>query len=85
MRLAFAAVDEQSTRQGKSQLRRIVSMRTRLIQRTDREPDAGPHNAVNRSGEVGRICHGESIVAARLRLAFGRKMDQTPTRAAPDP
>jgi|GEM_PF-140599 len=40
MRLAFAAVDEESTRQGKSRLRRIVSMLTRLIQRTDREPDA---------------------------------------------
>jgi len=39
-RLAFAAVDEESTRQGKSQLWRIVSMLTRLIQRTDREPDA---------------------------------------------
>jgi hypothetical protein len=32
----FAAVEEESTRQGKSQLRRIVSMLTRLIQRTDR-------------------------------------------------
>ena len=36
MLLAFAVVDEESTRQGKLQLRRIVSMLTRLIQRSDR-------------------------------------------------
>jgi four helix bundle protein len=36
MRKAFAAVEEEPNRQGKSQLRRIVSMLTRLIQRTDR-------------------------------------------------
>lgn len=35
---AFAAVEEEPNRQGKSQLRRIVSMLTRLIQRTDRVP-----------------------------------------------
>ena len=41
MLLAFAAVDEEWNRQGKSQLRRIVSMLTRLIQRTDRvRPEA---------------------------------------------
>jgi four helix bundle protein len=32
----FAAVEEEPNRQGKSQLRWIVSMLTRLIQRTDR-------------------------------------------------
>jgi four helix bundle protein len=36
---AFAAVDEESNCQGKSQLRRIVSVLTRLIQRTDRIAD----------------------------------------------
>ena len=36
MLLAFGAVDEESTRQGKSELKRIVSMLSRLIQRTDR-------------------------------------------------
>jgi hypothetical protein len=35
MLMAFAAVDEEPNRQGKSDLRRIVSMLTRLIQRTD--------------------------------------------------
>ncbi len=30
----------------------------------------GVHNAVNRSGEIGRILNGQSYVAARLRLAF---------------
>lgn len=34
--MAFAAVDEQSNRQGKSPWRRIVSMLTRLIQQSDR-------------------------------------------------
>ena len=34
--LAIAAVDEESNRQGKSPWRRIVSMLTRLIQRSDR-------------------------------------------------
>ncbi|MGE0761142.1 MAG: four helix bundle protein, partial [Pirellulaceae bacterium] len=33
--LAFSAIDEQANHQGKTQLRRIVSMLTRLIQRTD--------------------------------------------------
>ena len=33
---AFAAVEGEPNRRGKSQLRRIVSMLTRLIQRTDR-------------------------------------------------
>jgi len=33
---------------------------------------------VNRSGEVGRICHGESIVAARLRLAFDTNHEERP-------
>ena len=37
MLLMFAAADEEWNRQGKSQLRRIVSMLTRLIQRTDRD------------------------------------------------
>jgi hypothetical protein len=37
---AFAALDDDSNRQGKSQLRRIVSMLTRLIQRSDRVVDA---------------------------------------------
>jgi four helix bundle protein len=41
MLLVFAAVDEESTRQRKSQLRRIVSLLTRLIQRTERETEAG--------------------------------------------
>jgi four helix bundle protein len=36
MLMASAAADEESNRQGKSQLRRIVSMLTRLIQRSDR-------------------------------------------------
>jgi hypothetical protein len=34
-------MDEEANRQGKSQLMRIVSMLTRLIQRTDRVTDAG--------------------------------------------
>ena len=36
MLMAFAAVDEESNRHGKSQLRRIVSMLTRLTHRSDR-------------------------------------------------
>ena len=38
---AFSLMDEEANRQGKSQLKRIVSMLTRLIQRTDRVTDAG--------------------------------------------
>jgi hypothetical protein len=38
---AFSLMDEEANRQGKSQLIRIVSMLTRLIQRTDRVTDAG--------------------------------------------
>ena len=38
---AFSLIDEEVNRQGKSQLKRIVSMLTRLIQRTDRVTDAG--------------------------------------------
>jgi hypothetical protein len=38
---AFSLMDEEANRQGKSQLMRIVSMLTRLIQRTDRVTDAG--------------------------------------------
>ena len=37
---AFGVIDEEADRQGKSQLKRIVSMLTRLIQRTDRVVDA---------------------------------------------
>jgi hypothetical protein len=37
---AFAAIEEESNRVGKTQLRRIVSMLTRLIQRTGRATDA---------------------------------------------
>ena len=33
-------IDEEADRQGKAQLKRIVSMLTRLIQRTDRVVDA---------------------------------------------
>jgi four helix bundle protein len=40
MLVAFAAIDEESNRQGKSRLKRIVSMLTRLIQRSGRETDA---------------------------------------------
>ena len=36
---AFAAIDEESHHLGKSQLKRIVSMLTRLIQRTNRAAD----------------------------------------------
>ena len=37
---AFGGIDEEADRQGKSQLKRIVSLLTRLIQRTDRVVDA---------------------------------------------
>jgi len=40
MLMAFAVLDEEANRQGKSQLKRIVSMLTRLIQPTDGDPDA---------------------------------------------
>ena len=33
--MAFAVIDEEANRQGKSRLKRIVSMLTRLIQRSD--------------------------------------------------
>ena len=33
--IAFAVIDEETNRQGKSRLTRIVSMLTRLIQRSD--------------------------------------------------
>ena len=38
--VSTAVTDDDSTRHGKSQLRRIVSMLTRLIQRTGQETDA---------------------------------------------
>jgi four helix bundle protein len=60
---AFSLIDEEANRQGKSQLKRIVSMLTRLIQRSDRVAEAGMEYEYDcRGGEYGQDCSPNNLM-----------------------